>query len=238
MKARARVGSGFGIGEADLRLRDVRSWSGQDWLSWLRDFTVLVVGLFFFSASLTMTLQSNLGANSWTVLHDGIAKQTPLTIGQAAQVVGLIMVVVSWAVGIRPGLGTILNMFLVGAFMDLILYLNLIPKAGPYPVRIAMLAVAVLGMGIASGMYIRAGLGAGPRDSFMIALTRMSGWPVGITRWAIEVGVVIIGALLGGAFGVGTIIFAALVGPSVGFGFRLFGLTPQARRQGTVDDRR
>jgi uncharacterized membrane protein YczE len=215
---------------AALRLRDLRSWTGSDWLLWLRDFTVLVVGLFLFSGSLSLSLQSNLGANSWTVLHDGIAKQTPLSIGQASQVVGLLMIGVSWLVGIRPGIGTVMNMFLVGFFMDQILASGVIPLAGPYPARVMMLVVSVLGMGMASGMYIRAGLGAGPRDSFMLALTRMTGWPVGINRWAIEAGVVIVGALFGGAFGVGTILFAILVGPSTDFGFRLFGLTPRKKR--------
>jgi uncharacterized membrane protein YczE len=211
-------------------LREVRSWTGSDWLAWLRDVTVLVAGLFFFSVSLALSLQSNLGANSWTVLSDGIAKQSPVTIGQASQLVGLVMIGIGWLVGIRPGIGTVMNMVLVGFFLDRVLDSGVIPLAGPYPARLAMLAVAVLSMGLASGMYIRAGLGAGPRDSFMLALTRMTGLPVGINRWAMEAAAVLVGALLGGAFGVGTLLFALMIGPAIDFGFRVFGLAPRARR--------
>jgi uncharacterized membrane protein YczE len=217
-------------GPVALRLRDLRQWSGADWRVWMRDFTVLIVGLFLFSLSVSLTLLSNLGANSWTVLHDGIARQTPLSIGQAAQLVGLVMLGVSWTSGIRPGIGTVLNMFLVGLFMDLILGAGLIPEPSAFPLQAAMLIAAVVGMGIATGMYIKAGMGAGPRDSFMLVLVRVTGWRVGTIRWAMEAVVVLIGIMLGGSFGIGTIIFAILVGPSVDFGFRLFGLTPKRKR--------
>ena len=148
------------------------------------------------------------------------------------------MLLVSWAVGIAPGIGTVLNMILVGFFVDLILGTGMIDKAGPYPLRILMLVAAVVVIGLASGMYISSGLGAGPRDSFMLALTEITGLPVHVNRWMIEVVVVIIGIILGGDFGVGTIIFALVVGPAVGIGFRIFGLSTRSGKSAIPRSRR
>jgi uncharacterized membrane protein YczE len=209
---------------AEIRLRDIRSWDASSWTSMLKRLSVLIVGLFLFALSIVLGLQSNLGASSWTVLHDGLSRHTPLTIGQATELTGLLMLLVSWAVGITPGIGTVLNMILVGLFTDMILGTGLIDKAGPYPLRIAMVIGAIVVIGIASGMYISSGLGAGPRDSFMLALTEITSLPVHINRWMIEFVVIVIGIFLGGSFGIGTIIMVLLNGPAVGVGFRLFGL--------------
>ncbi len=213
----------------EIRLREIRTWDGATWFNLSIRLVILVSGLFLFAMAVVLSLQSNLGANSWTVLSDGISRKTPITIGQATQITGLVMLLVSWAVGIAPGVGTVFNMFLVGFFVDLILGAGVIDKAGPYPLRILMIASAIAVIGLASGMYISSGLGAGPRDSFMLALTEITGLPVHVNRWMIESVVVIIGIMLGGDFGIGTIIFALLVGPAVGIGFRIFGLSTRAK---------
>lgn len=226
-------------GRAAIRLRDIRRWDARTWLDLTSRLLILIGGLFLFAVAVVLSLQSNLGANSWTVLSDGISRQTPITIGQATELTGLFMLLVSWVVGIAPGIGTVLNMILIGFFVDVILGTGLVDKAGPYPLRFLMLAGAIVVIGLASGMYISSGLGAGPRDSFMLALTEITGLPVHVNRWMIEVVVVIIGIILGGSFGIGTVIFALLVGPSVGVGFRIFGLStrrgsasvPQSRRR-------
>lgn len=205
-------------------LRDLRNWSGRDWRDWIARFAMLNAGLALFAVGLVLSLQSNLGANSWTVFHDGIDRHTPLTIGQASQVVGLLMIAVSWLGGIRPGIGTLCNMYLVGWFMDLILEHGWVPLAQAYPLRVTMLLASLAVLGVATGVYIKAGFGAGPRDSFNLSLMELTGWSIGKTRWAIEVTVVVVGILLGGRFGVGTIISAFLIGPAVGMGFRLVGL--------------
>ncbi|HVB63524.1 MAG TPA: membrane protein [Nitrolancea sp.] len=209
---------------AEIRLRDIRSWDASSWITMSRRLLILIVGLFLFALSIVLGLQSNLGASSWTVLHDGLSLHTPLTIGEATELTGLLMLLVSWVVGIRPGIGTVLNMILVGVFTDIILGSGLIDKAGPYPLRFAMLVGAIVVIGIASGMYISSGLGAGPRDSFMLALTEITGLSVHINRWMIEFVVIVFGIILGGSFGIGTIIMVVLNGPAVGIGFRLFGL--------------
>jgi uncharacterized protein len=201
-----------------------------------RRLLTLVVGLFLFAVSIVLGLQSNLGASSWTVLHDGLSLHTPLTIGEATELTGLLMLLVSWAAGIKPGLGTVLNMILVGVFTDMILGSGLIDKAGPYPLRFAMLVGAIVVIGIASGMYISSGLGAGPRDSFMLALTEITGLSVHINRWMIEFVAIVFGIILGGSFGIGTIVMVLLNGPAVGIGFRLFGLP--TRSSGTRSSRK
>jgi uncharacterized protein len=182
---------------------------------------MLFGGLFVFAVATALSLQCNLGANSWAVLHDGISRQTPLSIGVATQLVGLLMVGVSWRAGIRPGFGTLANMVLIGLFLDLILWSGLIPLADDWRVGIIMLLGGIGLLGLASALYIKAGFGAGPRDSFMLALHRRTRLRIGKVRWLMEVSAVAVGIVLGGRFGIGTIVFAMLVGFSVDFFFSL-----------------
>lgn len=220
---RARNAAGYSVSVVPS-LWNLRNWTPDERRLWLRQFTMLVVGLFVFALALMLSLYSNLGANSWMVFHDGIEKQTPLTIGQASQAVGIVMIFVSWLVGIRPGMGTVLNMFLVGVFMDLINWSGVIQPAETLPVQIGMLASSILILGLSSGMYIKAGFGAGPRDSFNLAVIELTNLSITVSRWGIETSVVVLGILMGGQFGVGTLVFAVLIGPAVGLGFRVFGL--------------
>ena len=192
---------------------------------------MLFGGLFIFSLAMALSLQCNLGAASWTVFHDGISRQTPLSIGMATQLVGLLMLGISWLAGIRPGFGTVANMVMVGVFLDLILWSELIPEADAYLLRVVMLLAGIVVLGLASALYIKAGFGAGPRDSFMLALHRRTGLRVGKVRWMMEAGAVIAGIILGGAFGVGTIIFACLVGFSVDYFFNLLGIRTTLKPQ-------
>lgn len=192
------------------------------------NFAMLMAGLMIFALAMVLSLQCNLGASSWAVFHDGIAIQTPLTFGQGTILVGIIMVFVSWAFGVRPGPGTFANMLLVGIWIDVILWSNVVPEAQSYPARVAMLLLAIVLLGFASALYIKPGFGAGPRDSFMLAIARLTNIRVSIVRWSIEVAVVTLGILMGGDFGVGTIIFAMLIGPVVGFFFGVFKI--QTRR--------
>jgi uncharacterized protein len=229
---RSRKAAGFSVTQIPS-IRNLRNWSNDDLRLWLRQFTILVVGLFFFALALMMSIYANVGANSWMVFHDGIAIQTPLTIGQASQAVGLVMILVSWLVGIRPGLGTVLNMLLVGWFMDLIVWSGMFSYATTLPVQLSMLAGSILILGLSSGMYIKAGFGAGPRDSFNLAIIELTNLSITVSRWAIEGTVVVLGILMGGQFGFGTVVYALLIGPAVGLGFRVFGLrrTPRKRPQ-------
>jgi uncharacterized membrane protein YczE len=120
-------------------------------------------------------------------------------------------------------------MILVGLFLDLILWSGVIPEADAYALRVVMLLAGIVLLGLASALYIKAGFGAGPRDSFMLALHRRTGLRIGKVRWMMETFAVVAGIALGGAFGVGTIIFAVLVGFVVDYFFNLLGVRTQPK---------
>ena len=191
----------------------------------------LVVGLFLFSCGIVFFLASRLGLPPWDVLHQGIAKHTPLSFGAANEVVGLIVLVLAWSLGARIGVGTAANALLIGLFVVLlqplvttraVLGLDL---AG----RIALLAVGLVLFGVGSALYIGAALGAGPRDSLMLVGAHRTGFRLGWVRALIESTVLLAGFALGGHVGVGTVVFAALIGPAVETSFWLFSRTALAR---------
>ncbi|CAN5638812.1 hypothetical protein BH23CHL2_BH23CHL2_18700 [soil metagenome] len=188
------------------------------------DFVVLMIALALFALAMVVTLQSDLGANSWTVFHHGISIQTPLTLGTAGIAIGLLILGASWAMGIKPGIGTVANMFFIGVWTDVYLEFDLVPVASWLPAQLAMLVGGALLLGFATALYIKTGFGAGPRDAFMLALTLRTNIRVGVIRWAMEIAVVVIGIVLGGSFGIGTLVFAVLIGPSVDLFFNLFGI--------------
>lgn len=203
------------------------------------DLAVLMVALALFALAMVVSLQSDLGANSWTVFHHGISLQTPLTLGTAGIVVGLLILATSWLLGIQPGLGTLANILFIGVWMDIYLEFGLVPRASYMPAQVAMLVGSAVLLGFATALYIKTGFGAGPRDAFMLALTRRTGIRIGVIRWAIEITVVTLGILLGGSFGIGTILFAILIGPSVDFFFSLLRVpTRRGARQVSEDRRR
>lgn len=188
---------------------------------WWRDLALLLVGMPLFAMALVLGLRSDLGATSWTVFHHGISLHTPLSIGTAGIVVGLIILAVSWFLGVQPGFGTLVNMIMIGVWMDIFLIDGVVPEASGWVEKLAMLLGGIVLLGFATAVYIKAGFGAGPRDGFMLALTQRTSLRIGVIRWAIEVAVVAIGIVLGGSFGVGTIIAAFLIGPVVDFFFTL-----------------
>jgi uncharacterized membrane protein YczE len=183
----------------------------------------LFFGLFLFALAIVCVLESRLGLPPWDVFHLGIAEHTFLTFGTAAVVVGLVILLVAWIAGARPGLGTVANAIVIGLTVD---GLRAIPAVealseATLPVRMGLLVAGVLLFGLGSAFYIGAGFGAGPRDSLMLALTSKTGWRIGVVRAAIEVTVLIVGLLLDGVAGVGTVAVALLIGPSVELAFWL-----------------
>lgn len=189
-----------------------------------RNWIQLLVGFGTFGVAVPLMIQSGLGLGPWDAFHVGLHNLTGLSIGMASIVVGLVILVVTSFLGIRPGLGTILNMVLIGLFIDLVL--PWIPVAHHWSVAALYYAVALILFGYGTGMYIGAGLGSGPRDGMMVVLSRRSGWPAGRVRTVMELSVLGLGWLMGGKIGIGTLIFAVSVGPATQWGFSRFGLTP------------
>lgn len=201
-----------------LRERIAHPWRA------LADAMLFLFGLLLYALAHVLSLNSSLGAYSWTVLHDGIARQTPLSIGQATQVVGLLMLAVAWKAGIKPGPGTIANMLLLGLFVDLIIWTNTVPQPDAWHLRALTLTVGAVTLGLAAALCLKARFGVGPRDSFILAIMRRTGLRVGIVRWLTEISAVTVGALLGGRFGIGTVLFTLVAAIAVDVFFRVFRL--------------
>jgi uncharacterized membrane protein YczE len=185
---------------------------------------LLNVGLFVFSMAIICAIKSGLGLSAWDVFHQGLSFHTPLTIGQASQLTGLVLIVVSFLFGQKPGIGTISNMLFIGLWMDLVLGLNIIPNMNQYGLlaQLLMILLSISLFGLGSGLYVKANMGTGPRDSLMMVLVRLTGQRVAIVRGTIEVTFCFIGWLLGGTVGLGTVLIALGIGPSVELGFKLF----------------
>lgn len=172
----------------------------------------LLVGLTLCGTAIAMMVEADLGLGPWDVLHQGLATRTRLSIGGAAILVGVLVLAAWLPLRERPGLGTVLNVLLIGATLDLAL--ALIPDVGAPAARWALLLASTPVFAIGSGLYIGVGLGSGPRDGMMTGLARR-GWPVGIARATIELSALALGWLLGGTVGIGTLYFALSIGPLV-----------------------
>ena len=183
-------------------------------------------------------LESRLGLSPWDVLHQGIAKHTPLSFGEANIVVGVAVVTAAVLLGARIGVGTVANAVLVGTFVDALLRIDWVRdlEHGQLAVRIGLLAGGIAIIGVGTAFYIGAAMGAGPRDSLMIVLWQRTGFRVGVVRAVIELAALVVGIVLGGTFGIGTVAFALLVGPAVESSFSLLERSPLAERRtlGTV----
>ena len=190
-------------------------------LAYMGRLAILTAGLFCFAVGVVLTFKSQLGLGPWDCFHLGLSLHLPITVGEATIITGGLVILLSLFLGVRPGVGTIGNMLLIGVFFDLVY--PLVPNLD-HPALIWQVLVDVLGVlivGIGSGLYIKAGLGAGPRDSLMLALTRRTGRRVSLMRATVELSALTIGFLMGGTVGLGTLVFAFGVGPAVELGFRL-----------------
>lgn len=183
----------------------------------------LIVGLFVYALGIIVTIQADLGLTPWNTFHQGIALHTGITLGQAISGVGLIIIIFNIIMKENVGLGTIMNMCLIGTFVDIISKVGIIPKSQSLLTGILMLIIGMFIIAFASWLYIGSGLGAGPRDGMMVSLVKMTGKPVGVVRGSIEILVLIVGFILGGKVGIGTPIMAFLIGPIVQITFKAVG---------------
>ena len=181
----------------------------------------LIIGLFLCSLGIIVIIKADLGFSPWDVFHQGLSLVSPLTIGQASIVVGVSIVTMDIYLGERIGSGTILNTVFIGTFMDLILYLDFVPTTEYISTKIAMIFIGIMIFSLGSYLYISAGLGCGPRDSLMVALTKKTNLPVGVIRNTIEILALAIGYTLGGHAGIGTILVALFTGIFIQFIFAL-----------------
>lgn len=181
----------------------------------------LFIGFFLYAVGIVLTINANLGLAPWDVFHQGMTHVFGITMGQASIAVGIILVILDAVLGERLGWGTLCNMLFIGLFMDLIMLNHLIPICKGIIPGTIMMVLGMIVIGIASYFYIGAGLGSGPRDGLMIALTKKTSKSVRFVRNAIELSALIVGYLLGGYAGVGTLIMALTLGYIIQFTFKL-----------------
>jgi uncharacterized protein len=186
----------------------------------------LFLGLVLYSLGIVFTLKAHIGFSPWDVFHAGLAGSVGITFGVSSMITGLAVVLVSMFLGEKLGLGTILNMLVIGVLLDALLALGLVPQATNFAGGAAMMIAGLLVIALASFFYIGSGFGAGPRDSLMVALTRKTGWPIGVVRGGMELVVVFVGWRLGGLVGAGTILSALSIGLCIQLTFKVLHFDP------------
>ncbi|CCJ78394.1 hypothetical protein VG539_000181 [Cronobacter muytjensii] len=173
----------------------------------------LYVGLALYGVSTAMFVRADLGTDPWNVFHLGVARLLSLNIGVVIIGVGALVLLLWVPLRQKPGLGTISNVIMIGLAADAAL--AVLPAASSLAVRSGLLAGAVVVNALATGMYIGAGFGAGPRDGLMTGINARTGWSVRSVRTAIEVSVLLAGWAMGGSLGIGTVVYALTIGPLI-----------------------
>ena len=182
----------------------------------------LVLGLFLFGLGDAIIIGSGAGVSPWTVLAQGISNSTNWTIGFSTFIVSLSVLILWLPLRQQPGMGTILNVFIIAGTIDLTL--PYLPSPIEYPSQVLQAAIGIMTIGLGSGFYLTANLGPGPRDGLMVGLQRITDLPIITVRTALELMVVITGWLMGGLVGLGTIMFVFGIGPAVAGGLYFVGV--------------
>ena len=188
----------------------------------------LLTGLVLFAVGLWFGLRAHLGVGPWDVLTGGLSRQLHTPFGTTAIGVSVVVLLVGLACRVRPGVGTVLNVLVIGVVLDLLLatpWLDGLAQAALAP-RALLVVACIASVAAGSALYLGAHLGPGPRDGLMVALVTRTGWSVRVCRALLESSVLVLGALLGGPVGIGTVAFAVGIGPAVQLAFRVLRQTP------------
>jgi uncharacterized membrane protein YczE len=180
----------------------------------------LLLGLCVFGIAIGLMAQAGLGLGPWEAFHQGLGRQSGLALGTVSILVGIVVLLLWLPLGQRPGIGTLFNIAVVGSVTNLAVWV--VPPPNALTARVAMMLVGVVLIGIATGLYLSANLGPGPRDGLMTGLHRRFGWSIAAVRTSIEVSVLVVGWLLGGTVGAGTLVFAFGIGPIVQWSLGIF----------------
>jgi hypothetical protein len=198
----------------------VFSFHWRGWRKFAYDFSVIQFGFLLFGLSIDMTVQANLGLSSWDVLHMALTYHLPITLGESSIGVAALVVLVDVILREPLGWGTLANMVFIGVWVDVLR--PYVPRILPILwLQVAYVLLAVLVMGFATAIYVGVDAGAGPRDSLMLAVSRLRKTSLRWSRTAIELTVVCVGWLLGGPLWFGTVICAFAIGPAVQLAFRV-----------------
>ena len=178
-----------------------------------RRILALIVGLALYGAGDALAIRAGLGVDPWTAFAQGLSLHTGIGVGWITNIVGLLVLLLWIPLRQRPGMGTVANILLLGTVMQATL--AIVPPVEGIVVQFALLIGGTLLVALATGIYIGAGFGPGPRDGLMTGMNTRLGWPIWVCRAIVELTVLAIGWLLGGTVGIGTVIFALAIGPLV-----------------------
>jgi uncharacterized membrane protein YczE len=178
-----------------------------------RRLVQLYAGLILYGLSMVLFVESTLGVMPWDVFHQGVADRAPLSMGMVTILTGAVVLALWWPLRVRPGLGTISNVIVIGIAFDVAH--AVLPTPDGWGLRLTFLVAGVVLNGVATAAYIGARFGPGPRDGLMTGLAARTGRSVRLVRTSIEVVVLAIGVALGGTVGVGTVVYAVAIGPLV-----------------------
>lgn len=193
---------------------------------WPQRLIVLMTGLFLYAFGIVATVRANIGYSPWDIFHQGIANHLGLSLGNVSIMVGAAILLFNGFMKEKVGSATILNVFLIGTFIDIIMNANLIPRSNNLLMGALMMLAGLCIIGFATAFYLSAGLGAGPRDGLMLTLIRITGKDIALVRNGIELIVTVFGFLLGGPVGLGTVLTVLTMGYFVKFAFSVLKFNP------------
>lgn len=202
----------------------------------LKRIPKLILGFIIIAIGINLSLYADLGTNPWGTFHQGMSRITPLSFGQVTQLTGLLIIVFSLILKIYPGIGTILNMLMIGVIVDLLDSTGFFFVPESLFMKIIFLVLGMFLFNYGVYIYLSCELGAGPRDGLLVGLVKITGKSVSTIRPAIEITVVLIGILLGGAYGVGTIINAFGGGYMLNKIFSYYNFNPKTVKQMVITD--
>ena len=194
------------------------------WNGLTRRLTQLYIGLLLYGLAGALQVRSRLGLDPWDVFHQGLARHLGLAIGTVLILVGAAVLLLWIPLRQLPGLGTLSNVVLIGVSMNV--SLQLLPAEGGMAGRVASMVCGVALCGVATGLYIGARFGPGPRDGLMTGLAARTHRSIRLTRTVLEVSVLGVGWLLGGTVGIGTLAFAVAIGPLAQVFIPMFDVRP------------
>ncbi|WP_314429549.1 hypothetical protein [Microbacterium lacticum] len=192
----------------------------------------LLVGLALYGAGCAIMVRAGIGLDPWTVFAQGVSLQTGIGIGWVTNIVGFLVLLLWIPLRQKPGVGTLANILLVGTSMQATL--AVFPAIDGFALQVLVFLLSMMLVAVASGLYIGADFGPGPRDGLMTGLRARFGWPIWAARLVVEASVLLAGWLLGGSVGLGTILFALGIGPLVHRTLPLFDLRRRRDARRTV----
>lgn len=194
----------------------------------------LIVGLLLFGVAIALMVRAGIGLSPWETFHQGISHRTGIPIGTVSILLGVPILLLWIPLGAKPGLGTLLNVLIIGTTTNLLL--PWLPAPDSWAAQALLFGSGLITIAVGSGMYLSADLGPGPRDGLFTALHHRTGWRIAYVRTGIEATVVAAGWLLGGTVGIGTLVFALTIGHLTEWSLRIFDKEGKVMRRRRAQD--